>query len=521
MSDIKSGKIDDLRRKIDEMVLFLNEMSPLSNAHMVDFIVDEHWKLLDRYLQKDLLNLPDDEMDLIISDTFLTLDRRKKFPHLYDFISRANKFTIKQLDVCKNINDISSEFKNSQINFVNNLKNINWSISEKKQHEVQKMAFLISSLTKSLPIDLVIDIGSGKGYLSTYIALFLHLNVLGIEACEKKCKSANIRNTKLTNMLTNKINTYEENSDCKDCTYENIPLKNEENITTDKYKKDQSSKFISVAIYINTKSDLENIITQALINKSSKHPSKFYSAIDCKEKSCINNEILLCGLHTCGNLSSTLIHHFVSCKMVRILCNVGCCYNLLIEELYDEKSKLDENMEIGFPLSTSLKEAKFSLGRNARMLASQCQERTIKNKEFHLSLFYRALLQVMLSHYSNVFSSQNSKILEFQVGRVSKNCQSFNDYVNKALKNLNSKEINIDVNNLENYLHAYSAYEKKLKAFQLLRIILAPCIETLILLDRLLYLWEQDCTEEAYIVCLFDSVISPRCYGIVAIKKTI
>lgn len=56
-------------------------------------------------------------------------------------------------------------------------------------------------------------------------------------------------------------------------------------------------------------------------------------------------------------------------------------------------------------------------------------------------------------------------------------------------------------------------------AFQHLRIAFAACVEALIVLDRLVYLLEQDVVEEAQIVRLFDPVTSPRCYALLSVKK--
>ena len=61
-------------------------------------------------------------------------------------------------------------------------------------------------------------------------------------------------------------------------------------------------------------------------------------------------------------------------------------------------------------------------------------------------------------------------------------------------------------------------HRNDLNAFYQLRALFGPLIEGLILLDRIVYLFEQNCTYKAYLLQLFDPVISPRCYGIVAWK---
>lgn len=58
---------------------------------------------------------------------------------------------------------------------------------------------------------------------------------------------------------------------------------------------------------------------------------------------------------------------------------------------------------------------------------------------------------------------------------------------------------------------------RKLVLFYLLRLCLAQVVESLILLDRLMFLLEHG-FENVYLVKLFDPVLSPRCHSIVAIR---
>lgn len=85
--------------------------------------------------------------------------------------------------------------------------------------------------------------------------------------------------------------------------------------------------------------------------------------------------IMLVGLHTCGNLAPSSLRLFSNDpENIRCMINVGCCYNLLTEEYESAPSWLEEelnNSGYGFPMSSYLKNLKFCLGRNARMLAAQ------------------------------------------------------------------------------------------------------------------------------------------------------
>lgn len=66
--------------------------------------------------------------------------------------------------------------------------------------------------------------------------------------------------------------------------------------------------------------------------------------------------IMLTGLHTCGNLASTSMEVFVNSEELKVLCNVGCCYHLLDEKYLDKipgQSKL-VNLCILPPLSKEI-----------------------------------------------------------------------------------------------------------------------------------------------------------------------
>lgn len=94
----------------------------------------------------------------------------------------------------------------------------------------------------------------------------------------------------------------------------------------------------------------------------------------------INKNLILTGLHTCGSLTDSIIRTFLSTKDVNILCIVPCCYHLT-NETFNKK---------------------ISFSKNARMLAQQSVEKTIKNEFVPSSLFYRAILQVIF-HSLGIF----------------------------------------------------------------------------------------------------------------------
>lgn len=102
---------------------------------------------------------------------------------------------------------------------------------------------------------------------------------------------------------------------------------------------------------------------------------------------------LLTGLHTCGDLASMMLRLFTSSPEITCFVNVGCCYHFLTE-----KDHKEDDITVGFPLSSTVRNTGFKLGPTARMLSCQAparwvdqQEETLMAYEHH---FFRALLQV-------------------------------------------------------------------------------------------------------------------------------
>lgn len=67
----------------------------------------------------------------------------------------------------------------------------------KKAHEVQAMSEVVASLAKYCRVKQVIDVGSGKGYLCSYLSMRFNLQVFGIDSSSTNTHGAQERNRKL------------------------------------------------------------------------------------------------------------------------------------------------------------------------------------------------------------------------------------------------------------------------------------------------------------------------------------
>ncbi|XP_014605165.1 PREDICTED: methyltransferase-like protein 25 isoform X2 [Polistes canadensis] len=201
----------------------------------------------------------------------------------------------------------------------------------------------------------------------------------------------------------------------------------------------------------------------------------------------LKNNLILTGLHTCGSLAHSLMKVFLHNDNFKVICFVPCCYHLVSESFS--------------------KRIKFS--RNARMLAQQCIERTKKTKSLSPSLFYRALLQVLL----HSMGLDNVKI-----GRGGP-LSDFPTYAKWALLKIGIDIKKIPPNEiLEQLYQSHINLKLKLNLFQMLRIYISPVLEAAIILDRIVYLQNSMKCSKSFILRLFNPVLSPRQYAIVSVR---
>ncbi|XP_040136202.1 putative methyltransferase-like protein 25 isoform X4 [Ictidomys tridecemlineatus] len=458
-----------------------------------------------------------------------------------------------------------------------NLKPVEF-MNMKKSHEVQAMSQLICSITDYYGVKQVIDLGSGKGYLSSFLSLKYGLKVYGIDSSNTNTHGAKERNRKLkkhwkhyhtqsrvdVNGVALKMakerkvqNEIKYNANVEE-TYNNSSA-NQEKMSPSDYLPDFSGSVIS-----DIRKQMENLHAQPhgednlcfensfslidflpinavetnsssqIINReiseankerrklaSKSNESNIYSPLtsfitaDSELHDIIKDleECLMVGLHTCGDLASNTLRIFASNSEIKGVCSVGCCYHLLSEEFENEHKECIQE-KWGFPMCHYLKEERWCCGRNARMSACLALERVALGQGLPTeSLFYRAVLQDIIKDCYGITKCEQ------HVGKIYSKCSSFLDYVRKSLKKLGLDESKLPEKIIMDYYEKYKPRMDELEAFNMLKVFLAPCIETLILLDRLCYLKEQEDIAWSALVKLFDPVKSPRCYAVIALKK--
>ncbi|NWH59902.1 MET25 protein, partial [Geococcyx californianus] len=143
-------------------------------------------------LQKSFLFLfcTDDDM---YSKVFC--ENSKKLINVHLFALAAKYYSLSNLGVCTPLEDILEALRGD--NEVTTGIKTDEFMNNKKSHEVQVMSELVDKIANYCGIKQVIDIGSGKGYLSSFLSMQYNLKVYGIDSSNSNTNGAHERNRKL------------------------------------------------------------------------------------------------------------------------------------------------------------------------------------------------------------------------------------------------------------------------------------------------------------------------------------
>jgi len=188
-----------------------------------------------------------------------------------------------------------------------------------------------------------------------------------------------------------------------------------------------------------------------------------------------------------------MIEHFQSCDNVKLLVNVGCCYNRLSED--------------GFPVSRTCRGNNARLHSRLRNLAAQAPSRwTLEStRRMIRKHFYRAVLQILLDRHN----------LNPKIGKKREHFyeNGFKEYVRALVRKLQLPTILVDEAHI---IQEYS--DREVMVGLCLRAMCGAVVESLIVLDRWMAVRED--TDIGYIGLhrIFDSQISPRGWALVGTR---
>ncbi|XP_071188291.1 probable methyltransferase-like protein 25 isoform X4 [Salvelinus alpinus] len=611
------NSLEAIQKKIDAVKLFLSVSLSIANAHTVDFYTCNVWDqfmavppvevLTEITLNGDHKRAPEHYLNHGNAKkiTFGFCDDSKRLVDVAEFLEAAYAHSLPGLGVCVGRTELLQSLRhtdNAQPLEEGAVVESDEFMNSKKSHEVQAMSEVVASLAQRCRVKQVIDVGSGKGYLCSFLSLRYGLQVYGIDSSSVNTHGAQERNRKLKkysrayqrHSKANRTPTVVPPSGQEDLEdiapgererEDMVKMSGDAEKEEGKGRRDGEAQTNTTGLTDRNEEDAMTSLTSAILLEDNSLPEldqsdpasapeePFLSALcvgmveptsprvppselsleererrkrenlERKARSWVNSggmgsgmlyspltsyvtaetelkeiigeleDAVMVGLHTCGDLAPSTLRMFVAKRELLSVCSVGCCYHLLSEEFDPTRQECPSSSVCGFPLSGYLREQSWFCGRNARMSACLALERVSKGQGIQMeSLFYRAVLHVILRDHYSSFKSEK------RVGNVYSKATSFVDYVWRALRRLELDGSKLSDGVIQGYHDTYRPRMVEMEAFNMLKVTLAPCIEGLILLDRLCYLKEQEDVAFSTLVQLFDPLLSPRCYGVVGVK---
>ncbi|XP_033725202.1 protein RRNAD1-like [Pecten maximus] len=501
----------------NELVLkFLEKYDWIYNFQLIKFFLDRVWENIPREWCEVLLSLSIEDLNRLPYG-----DMRDEWPaSLKEFIRTALTLSLPRSPRKGTIPlGIDPEMRRG--------------MTPKKQHEVSLMSSVVHDVAQRADCEVILDIGSGLGYLGQLLQKHFGYHIIGLESKQGHTSGAERRARHTTEL--------------------------------DKLSLKQPQQFLGVCNSCQKSRCVEGQ-TDVL-----KHPPDFSSDVmvpDSKPQlerpvTLTLPRALMIGLHCCGDLTPTMMEYFQSLDFVRGLCCVSCCYHRM-------EVKAGNETPYNFPLSaTTCKiynklrgdNPKWSIGTFALRLAAQetrarWGKQTAEDHDYHTkNVGYRGILELYKhtsksSRGTEGFSSSINipvsflkvqsdvvqrdclalGILELYKHTKSKNCEkaarriarksdfsSFTAYVEAASCRLEAEEgTGIDRAELFRLYEENKDKMRFIEPLTALQYLLQPVLEGLITTDRAQYLKEHGITTE--IIPIFDEVISPRNLALISVK---
>ncbi|KAM6961757.1 putative methyltransferase-like protein 25 [Tautogolabrus adspersus] len=571
-----SHSLTEIQRRIDEVKRFLSKTLSIANAHTVEFYTHDVWERFVAVSPHEVLSTvsscsdqqrePEHNTKEQSRTTFGFCNSTSRLVDTDELLQAAKAHSLPGLGVCMSRDELLQALWGDRGEKGAVLEPDEF-MNSKKSHEVQSMSEVVACLAQHCRVQQVIDVGSGKGYLSSFLSLQYGLRVYGIDSSSTNTHGAQERNRKLKKFSR----VYQKHSKAarawgeaskspqEDVIKIQSGVKGEDGagtVTKEEEEVSISCPDVNSAMerHSEPQPETDELFLSALsvdlvrtsptrvpptqlsdeererrkrenLERKAKNrtdssctvfsPLTSYVTAETELRELIDEleDAVMVGLHTCGDLAPSTLRMFVAKAELAAVCSVGCCYHLLSEE-FDPARQECVHSACGFPLSQYLRHQSWFCGRNARMSACLALERVSVGQGIQMeSLFYRAVLHVILRDHYSSFKSEK------RVGNVYSKAKSFVDYVRRALRRLELDESKLSDSDIQEYHDTYRPRMDEMHAFNMLKVALAPCIEGLILLDRLCYLKEQEDLSFSALVQLFNPLLSPRCYAVVGLKS--
>ncbi|XP_073495609.1 methyltransferase-like protein 25B [Phyllobates terribilis] len=516
----RAGSLEQNKLLAVNISRVLSVYGHIADSYIIEFFTDNLWETLPGCWRLVLSDLTAPELaDLLLSKSNT---RNASYRSVWPLSLLALKVTAQTLSFQRTPRpDVGSANKKRPAEFQSNHCQSSLldplfrkHVKPKKQHEIQRLGKLVKKLSDVTGYDHVVDVGSGQGHLSRVLSFGHGLYVTALEADHNLVSMAIKFDRDLIYMLKK-----EPMKPTKIATYDITSIKSA-----------RPPRHVSACV--DPQASWEEFMHQLTNNKETGSNTSPAFTQDPIMAACLSvssldqlhftqkDNFILTGLHACGDLSVAMLRHFTECPHIIGITSVACCYmKLTTSEVPRPPGVLapcchpDSSLQqYGYPISSWVSGLPgHKLSYKSREVACHAIEDYIERLKGESDMLrihcYRAVLEMVIRGIDPTMKRAGVQTI--------KNAHKllFTEYAKQGLR-----RVGLDPDTPLNHtlVEAMLSQHQKVVAFFSLALLLAPLVETLILLDRMIFLQENGF--HCDVVPLFKPDFSPRNLVLVAAK---
>ncbi|XP_015285059.1 PREDICTED: protein RRNAD1 [Gekko japonicus] len=527
----------------------------LLDAPVIEFFTDDLWGRLPLSWQGALADLSSPQLAALLLDSH-TAAREVSYHSVWPLSLLAFKATAHALafpreprgEVGTLVDGRPEEFRENQWHSSKLHPLFRKHVKPKKQHEIRQLAQLVKKLSDLTGCRCVVDVGSGQGHLSRFLAFGLHLSVTAVEEDPQLVGQAVKFDQELVQALKKERAKGTQAAG-------DLSLHGPSHVVGRVDPRAPWQEFLHLLQQRKGEKDSPVADNRLQADGTAKTSPGFRggpagkgcprarSRMSGQEGCRLDREasasgqqgplggglrllcpghppppempVLLTGLHACGDLSVALLRHFARCPHVVGITSVACCYMKL--SVQEAATRAGPGLssgpgEHGYPLSAWVSDLPgHQLSYKAREGACHAIEGYVRRLAGESATLRTHCFRAMLE---TVIRAADPTKMRLGVQTINKShTLTSEEYIRVGLKRVGlNPDVALDRAALESML----GQQQKVVAFFSLALLLAPAVETLILLDRMIYLQEQGFQCE--LIPLFNPTFSPRNLVLVAAK---
>ncbi|XP_062820942.1 methyltransferase-like protein 25B isoform X2 [Anolis carolinensis] len=365
---MKTFLLEEQKRLAADITRFLSLYNHITDAYIIEFFTDNLWGSLPLSWQAALDGLRSPQLAALLLENRATPEA--SYSSVWPLSLLAFKATARSLTFPRRAGGRGDaaglgrpeEFRENPWQSARLHPVFRKHVKPKKQHEIQRLGQVVKRLSDLTGCHHVVDVGSGQGHLSRFLAFGLNLPVTALEGDARLASQAAKFDQELLQVLKKDCNNTQAQEDFSHKAPRHMvgwvdprapwpefvrllqPEKNRDGGAAREPPKRPA---------LATGSEEEGC-PPAIVphegRRAEAAPEDGDSPVHPSQRP--PGSLLLTGLHACGDLSVALLRYFARCPQVVGITSVGCCYmKLTTEEETSGLSPGPPSSEWGYPLS--------------------------------------------------------------------------------------------------------------------------------------------------------------------------